>query len=160
MRVGMGQISLATGAALDKSNRATCEAQGNVWVLDPNPLLSPEQIAAGAQPGMCIPGDVARSPGFDPSTIQFEHMQCGGNTSMNAALPVALATPPPSLVVAVAPLPPEVINGPVPTIVTTPAPAVFVATMECPSFDVAIDSNKFFAAAGLLALFALLGGFK
>ena len=151
--MGMGQISIATVMQSEVSNQAACEASGSVWVPDPNPLLSGNQIAAGSHPGACVPKAAANAPGFDPASV-FTHLSWGSSAAIN---PPQVNGP---ALASSAPLPAQVINGPVPDVVTPPAPAVFVPSIQCRQFDLGVDQNKALAIAGLFGLFALFGGFR
>lgn len=158
MRVGMGQITIQNSVGQQNAQKQACQAAGSQWVTDPNPNLSPEEIAAGMQPGMCVPA------GVNPASVQFAHLTGPvppppATTALAAAAP-ALATPPTMIAPSTTSLPPQVINGPMPSVVTPPARSIFVPALECRSFDVAVNNNKAFAALALIGIFAIFGGFR
>jgi len=145
----IGQISQKTWQSAIAQNKIACQAQGSVWFSDPHDLT-------GSGAGSCVPPDVASKPDFDSSQLFSSFTwcvspPCTGNAPASQPKPRTYPKP----------LPPEVINGPVPDI-TARTPAISEAPPPpCgEAFAQWVDQNKPVAAIGLLVAFWLMGGLK
>ena len=156
--MGLG-ITKAAYTDYMASSKAACNAQpGMVWVPAPNDVT-------GSNIGTCAPAHDVNASGFDPNSL-FANWTSAGPASPAATAQAQILTPiipyaPYSPPQAQAPLPPSVINGPVPDITAAWAPAISQAPAPCgDGFTAWVDDNPVMAALGLVALFALMGGLK